>query len=258
MKNRVALVTGASSGIGEAIVLSLVKAGVKCIGVSRREARLTALQSKIHQQYGDDKFISVALDLRANDAVSSLLSRFPSHWPQPDILINNAGLALGTAPAQHCDLDDWHTMIDTNITALVDLTHAITPSLRKMPRADIINMSSVAANYPYPGGNVYGATKAFVRQFSLGLRADLLDSNVRVTSVEPGMCETEFSVVRFAGDAEKASKVYEGMNPLSADDIATTIMSILKLPAHVNVNTIEIMPTQQAFGAFAVHRGSVK
>ncbi len=257
MKNRVAIVTGASSGIGEAIVLSLVGDGVKCIGVSRRETRLTALLDKIHKNFGEDKFFPLALDLRSDNAVSTLLSQFPSHWPQPDILVNNAGLALGTEPAQNCSLQDWHTMIDTNITALVNLTHAMTPMLRQRPRADIINMSSVAANYPYPGGNVYGATKAFVRQFSLGLRADLLDSNVRVTSVEPGMCDTEFSTVRFDGDSEKAAKVYEGMQPLSADDIATTVISILQLPPHVNVNSIEIMPTQQGFGPFAVHRRSV-
>ncbi|MEM7740113.1 MAG: SDR family NAD(P)-dependent oxidoreductase, partial [Pseudomonadota bacterium] len=172
-----------------------------------------------------------------------------------DVLINNAGLALGLAGAVEADLDHWDQMIDTNVRGLVHLTRHLLPKMKPLSRADIINISSVAGSYPYPGGNAYGGTKAFVKQFSLNLRPDLLGSNVRVTSVEPGMTETEFSNVRFEGDDAKADQVYQGMKPLKGADVARVITDILALPAHININRVEIMPVQQAFGPFAVARG---
>lgn len=247
---RVAIVTGATSGIGRALVIQLAANGIRCIAVGRREEKLRQLQEGL----GSENVFILPLDLRDKNAATVISECLPENWPRPDILINNAGLALGTLPAQQCLLSDWETMIETNVTSLVKVTHALLPSLIETKRADIINMSSVAATHPYLGGNVYGATKAFVRQFSLGLRSDLLGTNVRVTSVEPGMCETEFSLVRFDGDDEKAAKVYQGMKPLSSDDVALTVVGVLELPHHVTVNTIELMPTQQAFGNFAVDR----
>jgi len=249
-RGRVAIVTGASSGFGYSTVKRLVAAGAKCIATARRSERLEALISEC----GPGSVIPAAVDVTHPAAAEAILAARPQSWPLPDILINNAGLALGAGPAQKSNLDDWLQMIDTNISGLVRLTHAVLPEFEKLDRADIVNLSSVAASYPYPGGNVYAATKAFVRQFSLGLRADLLGSNVRVTSIEPGMCETEFSIVRFAGDKEKADSLYRDMSPITADDIANVIASILALPPHVNVNTIELMPTRQAFSAFAVSR----
>jgi len=172
----------------------------------------------------------------------------------PDILVNNAGLALGLAGAAEAELDDWDRMIATNITGLVHLTRAMLPRMKPLPRADVVNISSVAGSYPYPGGNAYGATKAFVTQFSLNLRSDLLGSKVRVTSVEPGLTETEFSQVRFHGDRDKAASVYKGTDNLTADDIARVITDILVLPPHININRVEIMPVCQAFGPFAIRR----
>jgi 3-hydroxy acid dehydrogenase/malonic semialdehyde reductase len=178
----------------------------------------------------------------------------PAEFADVDILFNNAGLALGLSPAHKADMADWQQMIDTNVTALVRMTHAVLPGMVARNRGHVLNMASVAASYPYPGGNVYGASKAFVRQFSLNLRADLLGTKVRVTSIEPGMCETEFSLVRFKGDAAAAAKVYAGMKPLAADDVALVCENVLSLPEHINVNTLEVMPVQQAWGPFAVSR----
>jgi NADP-dependent 3-hydroxy acid dehydrogenase YdfG len=187
--------------------------------------------------------------------VNALLPSLPEAFQAIDILFNNAGLALGLNKAPDTDIADWETMIQTNVMGLARITRAVLPGMVARNRGDVLNMSSVAASYPYPGGNVYGATKAFVRQFSLNLRADLLGTAIRVTSIEPGMCETEFSVVRFKGDEAAAAKVYQGMKPLSAEDIATTLEAVLRLPAHININTLEVMPVQQAFGPFAVSRG---
>lgn len=250
LQGRVAIVTGASSGIGKSLVCQLVNDGAKCLAIGRREDRLKQLE----EEFTCEQVSILPLDLRKANAASDLIGSIPGHWSTPDILINNAGLALNSSPAQECNLEDWETMIDTNINSLVRLTHAVLPLLLDANRADIINMSSVAATYPYPGGNVYGATKAFVRQFSLGLRADLLGKNVRVSSIEPGMCETEFSLVRFNGDKQAAERVYKNMQALGPDDVAEAIVGILQLPPHVCVNTIELMPTQQAFGPFSVHR----
>jgi NADP-dependent 3-hydroxy acid dehydrogenase YdfG len=247
---RVVVVTGATSGFGAAFARRLTRAGGKVIAVGRRAERLAALA----MDCAPGSVLGRAVDLQDPAAPEAILQNLPEPFIAIDGLINNAGLALGLGPAQKAALPNWETMIAVNVQALVRLTHAVLPQLVDRPRADIINLASVAASYPYPGGNVYGATKAFVRQFSLGLRSDLLGTRVRVTSLEPGMCETEFSVVRFGGDQDAAAKVYAGMKPLSAEDVADALEAILRLPAHLNVNTMEIMPIQQAFGPFAVDR----
>lgn len=188
-------------------------------------------------------------------SIAALLPGLPAGFEAIDVLYNNAGLALGLSKAHEASLDDWETMIATNVTGLVRMTRAVLPGMVARNRGDVMNISSVAASYPYPGGNVYGATKAFVRQFSLNLRADLIGTRVRVTSIEPGMADTEFSVVRFKGDQAAADKVYTGVQAMSADDVALVCENVLKLPAHINVNTLELMPVQQAWGPFAVDRG---
>jgi 3-hydroxy acid dehydrogenase/malonic semialdehyde reductase len=250
LKDATALVTGATSGIGLACVEALAGAGARIVAVGRRTDRLEALAARlpgrVHPQ---------SLDVRDDAAVERALATLPSPFASVDLLINSAGMALGLEPAQRASLDDWERMIDVNCRALVRLTRLLLPGMVARDRGHVVNVGSVAGNWPYPGGNVYGATKAFVRQFSLNLRSDLLGTKVRVTNVEPGMVETEFSVVRFHGDSARAGKVYEGMQPLSAADIADTVLWCVTRPAHVNVNTIEVMPVQQAFSPFAVSRG---
>ena len=250
-QGRIALVTGATSGFGEAMTRRLIAGGAKVIAVGRRAERLETLA----RQLATDRLLTRGLDVTDADAVAAFPADLPPDFADIDILFNNAGLALGLSKAHEADLADWETMIATNVTGLARVTRAVLPGMVARNRGDVINMSSVAASYPYPGGNAYGATKAFVRQFSLNLRADLLGSRVRVTSVEPGMAETEFSVVRFKGDEAAASKVYSGVDAMTADDVALVCENVLRLPAHINVNTIEIMPVQQAFAPFAVDRG---
>jgi NADP-dependent 3-hydroxy acid dehydrogenase YdfG len=248
-RGRIALVTGATSGFGRAMALRVLRAGGRVIATGRRADRLEELARE-----GGDMVLARPLDLRERDAGHRLVESLPADFAAIDILFNNAGLALGLEPAQRADLAEWEQMIETNITGLVRVAHAVLPGMVERGRGHIINLSSVAANYPYPGGNVYGATKAFVRQFSLNLRADLLGTPVKVTSLEPGACETEFSQVRFRGDDAAAAKVYENMKPLSAEDVVDTAEAVLRFPAHLNVNTIEIMPVQQAFAPFAMSR----
>lgn len=248
-ENRTALVTGATSGIGRATAIKLLEGGARVVATGRRADRLEAFKTEL----GTDRLQTAVLDMMDVTAVDSFPSTLAEEW-QPDILVNNAGLALGLAGAAEAELSHWDQMIATNVTGLVHLTRTVLPRMKTLPRADVINISSVAATYPYPGGNAYGATKAFVQQFSLNLRSDLLGSKVRVTSVEPGMTETEFSLVRFEGDAGKADQVYQGTDSMTGEDIARVITDILALPAHVNVNRIELMPVQQAFGPFAVSR----
>jgi 3-hydroxy acid dehydrogenase/malonic semialdehyde reductase len=252
LAGKVALVTGASSGFGDACAEALVRAGARVIATGRRQERLEALAARL----GKDKVYPVVLDVQDREAVEAAIAGLPPALAAIDVLVNNAGLALGLEPAQRASLDEWETMIATNCRGLVTVTRAVVPGMVERNRGHVVNIGSVAATYPYPGGNVYGATKAFVHQFTLNLRADLLGTAVRATVVEPGMAETEFSLVRFNGDAAKAAKVYDGMKPLSAQDIAETIRWIVSLPAHVNVNAIELMPTQQAFSPFAFHRKS--
>ena len=248
---RIALVTGATSGFGEAFARRLLAAGARVIATGRRAERLAELEAELSTKH----LLIRELDVRSQASVDVLMTGLPADFADVDILYNNAGLALGLAKAHEADLDQWQTMIDTNVTGLVRVTRAVLPGMVARNRGDVINISSVAASYPYPGGNVYGATKAFVRQFSLNLRADLLGTKIRVTSIEPGMADTEFSLVRFGGDAAAASKVYQGVHAMSADDVALVCEQVLCLPAHINVNTLELMPVQQAFSPFAVDRG---
>jgi len=247
------VITGASSGFGRAAAKRFASEGYRLVLMARRLERLTDLASMLED---DGSCHVVELDVRDSKAVSEAFLTLPEPFHQPDILINNAGLALGLSGADAVDLDDWETMVDTNIKGLMYCTRACLPIMVEQGRGHVINMGSVAANWPYPGGNVYGGTKAFVQQFTRNLRTDLLGKGVRATVIEPGMCETEFSVVRFSGDESKAAAVYEGMKPLSADDIADVIVWVALRPAHVNINQIELMPVEQTWSPFAVHRES--
>ncbi|MDF7776063.1 SDR family NAD(P)-dependent oxidoreductase [Sphingomonas sp. AOB5] len=243
-----ALITGATAGIGEAAARAFVEAGWHVIGTGRRTERLEALKAEL-----GERFHGAVFDVRDEAARDAALDALPAAFRDIDLLINNAGLALGLKPAQEASLDQWKTMIDTNITALVSVTHKLLPGLIARKGA-IINLSSVAASYPYPGGNAYGATKSFVRQFSLNLRSDLIGTGVRVTSIEPGMVETEFTVVRTGGDQAASDKLYGGVTPMTGEDIAETMLWVATLPPHMNINTIELMPVNQAFSPFLVHR----
>ena len=247
------VITGASSGFGQAAAKRFASEGYRLVLMARRLERLTDLASTLEE---DAPCHVVELDVRDSNAVSEAFATLPEPFHQPDILINNAGLALGLSGADAVDLDDWETMVDTNIKGLMYCTRACLPMMVEQGQGHVINMGSVAANWPYPGGNVYGGTKAFVQQFTRNLRTDLLGKGVRATVIEPGMCETEFSVVRFSGDESKAAAVYEGMKPLSADDIADVIVWVALRPAHVNINQIELMPVAQTWSPFAVHRES--
>ena len=247
------VITGASSGFGQAAAKRFASEGYRLVLMARRLERLTDLAFTLEE---DAPCHVVELDVRDSNAVSEAFATLPEPFHQPDILINNAGLALGLSGADAVDLDDWETMVDTNIKGLMYCTRACLPMMAERGRGHVINMGSVAANWPYPGGNVYGGTKAFVQQFTRNLRTDLLGKGVRATVIEPGMCETEFSVVRFSGDESKAAAVYEGMKPLSADDIADVIVWVALRPAHVNINQIELMPVAQTWSPFAVHRES--
>jgi len=242
------LVTGATAGIGAACARAFVDAGWRVIGTGRRAERLQALTDEL----GADRFHGCAYDVRDDAARDAALASLPEAFREIDCLVNNAGLALGTAKAQDADLGDWTTMIDTNVTALVSLTHKLLPGLIARKGA-IVMLSSVAATYPYSGGNVYGGTKAFVRQFALGLRSDLSGTGVRVTSIEPGMVETEFTLVR-TGDQEASDKLYAGVNPLTAEDIASTVLWVATLPPRMNINALELMPVNQSFAGFLVAR----
>jgi serine 3-dehydrogenase len=247
--SKTVLVTGATAGIGEAAVRAFVAAGWKAIATGRRADRLEKLVASL----GADKVHPAIFDVRDDAARDAALDALPEGFREIDLLINNAGLALGTAPAHKADVDQWKTMIDTNVTALVSLTHRLLPGLVARKGA-IINLSSVAATYPYLGGNVYGGTKAFVEQFSLGLRADLHGSGVRVTSIEPGMVETEFTTIRTGGDQAASDTLYKGANPMTGEDIAATMLWVADLPAHLNINRLELMPVSQSFAGFQVAR----
>lgn len=246
---RTAFVSGATSGFGRATARTFVGAGWQVIGSGRRAGRLDALRDEL-----GESFHPACFDMRDGSAMHAALDTVPDRFRGIDLLLNNAGLAQGTRPAQDALLSDWRTMIDTNITALVTLTHALLPVLVERKGA-IINVSSTAANYPYAGGNVYGGSKAFVSQFSLNLRADLHGTGVRVTALEPGMAETEFTLVRTHGDQAASDTLYAGVEPMSAADIADTILWIATLPPHLNVNRLELMPTRQSFAGFQLHRG---
>jgi len=245
-----ALVTGATSGFGHAIAQRLVRDGHRVIAAGRRADRLAALQRDLGQS-----LLPLTLDITDAAAVAALPGSLPEGWREVEVLVNNAGLALGLDPAQEADLDQLDRMIATNVTGLVHMTRALLPGMVARNRGHVVNLGSVASSYPYPGGHVYGGTKAFVKQFSLNLKADLVGSFVRITDVEPGLCGgTEFSTVRFSGDDARAAAVYKGTEPLTADDIAETVSWVVSLPRHVNINRIEMMPTCQAPGPLAIKR----
>ncbi len=245
-------ITGATAGFGWECARRFAREGCRLIVCGRREERLQALEEDLQ---GVAAVHSLVLDVRDRAGVTAAVRELPEEFRSVDILVNNAGLALGLQPAYKADLDDWEDMVDTNIKGLMYCTRLLLPGMVEQNRGHIINIGSVAGNWPYPGGNAYGATKAFVRQFSLNLRADLSGTAIRVTNIEPGIADTEFSVVRFKGNREKASSVYEGTQPLTAADIAETVWWVSTLPAHVNINTLEVMPTCQSWNPFAIHRG---
>jgi 3-hydroxy acid dehydrogenase/malonic semialdehyde reductase len=250
---KVALVTGASAGLGAAITRRLAGGGWRVVAVARRMERLRALADEL-----GEAVLPLALDLEQGAAVTAALGELPAGHRDVDLLVNNAGLAIGMEPVQEGRPDEWDRVVDVNCRALIRCTRALLPGMVARRRGHVINLGSVAATYPYAGGAVYGASKAFVRQFSLDLRSDLHGTGVRVTCIEPGMVGgTEFSDVRFRGDAERAAGVYAGMQALTPDDIAETVWWTASLPAHVNVNVLELMPADQSFAGFQVHRAAV-
>jgi hypothetical protein len=244
------LITGASAGFGEAMCRAFTAAGFNVVGAARRMEKLQALAEEL-----GGSFYPLQMDVADTSSVPAALQSLPEGFKEIDCLINNAGLALGLDSADKANFADWQTMIQTNIVGLTFLTRQILPQMVERKSGYIINIGSIAGNYPYPGGNVYGATKAFVRQFSLNLRADLAGTGIRVTDIEPGLCGgTEFSNVRFKGDDERAAGVYENIRFIRPEDIADTALWLYRRPAHMNVNTIEIMPVAQSFGALPVVR----
>ena len=246
----IALVTGATAGFGTATARLLAARGHKVIITGRRAERLHALQQEL-----GDACLPLAFDIRDEAATLAALTSLPPQWQAIELLVNNAGLALGAAPYPDCELADWKQMIATNIEGLVTVTYAVLRGMIARNRGHIINLGSTAGSYPYAGGNVYGATKAFVKQFSLNLRTDLLGTNVRVSNVEPGLCGgTEFSNVRYHGDDVKAAALYENVDYLTPEDIAETVLWIAERPAHMNINRIEIMPVAQASAGLAVKK----
>ena len=245
----IVFITGASAGFGAAMARTFVKNGHQVVLAARRKDRLEALAREL-----GESALPIAMDVTDKNSIEEALSMLPQSWRQIDVLINNAGLALNTKPAYEVQLEDWETMIATNIKGLVTMTHALLPAMVERGSGLVINIGSVAGRTPYPGGNVYGATKAFVEQFTLNLRADLAGTGVRATNIAPGLCGgTEFSNVRLRDDAA-AAKVYEGTQPLTAEDIAETAYWVASLPPHVNINQIEMMPTCQGYGPLNIKR----
>ena len=245
---KTAFVTGATAGIGEATVRTLIASGWRCVATGRRKERLDALVEEL----GADKVYPAAFDVRDTAAMEAAIADLPEGFAGIDLLVNNAGLAQGLKPAQEADLDDWQTMIDTNVTAMVRLTRLLLPGLIERKGA-VIAIGSVAGSYVYPGGNVYAGSKAFANHFTLALRADLHGTGVRVTSIEPGMVETEFTLVR-TGSQQASDDLYRGAEPMTGQDIADTIRWIAELPPHLNINRIELMPVSQDFAGFRVAR----
>ncbi|NDV18113.1 SDR family NAD(P)-dependent oxidoreductase [Pseudodesulfovibrio sp. JC047] len=245
-----ALITGATAGFGKAMAERYAAEGWQVIVTGRRTDRLAELQEAL----APAQVHTIAFDIQDKAACFAAVEQLPEAFKRVDVLVNNAGLALGLDPAQSCNLDDWETMIDTNIKGLMYMTRALLPSMVERDKGHIVNLGSVAGTYPYPGGNCYGGTKAFVNHFSKNLLADLLGTKIRVTNIEPGLCESEFSVVRFKGDTTSADNVYQGTDPIKPEDIAEIVYWTTTLPAHININALEVMPVDQAFSPFAINR----
>ena len=242
------LITGASAGFGKALAERLVAKGHRVIGCARRIDRLQALAADL-----GEAFLPVVMDVSDTASIPQIIADLPDGFSQIDVLVNNAGLALGTGPAQEANLDDWMRMTDTNIKGLMALTHAVLPAMVARDNGYVINVGSIAGSWPYFGGNVYGATKAFVKQFSLNLRADLIGTQVRVTNLEPGnVAGTEFSNVRYHGDDDKAAKVYDGFKTMTGDDVGDILLWLIESPAHVNVNRLEVMPVAQTYNGLTI------
>ncbi|HAZ07488.1 MAG TPA: NAD(P)-dependent oxidoreductase [Elusimicrobia bacterium] len=248
-KSLTVLVTGATSGFGAAACRRFAGAGARVIAAGRRSERLAALKDEL----GSLCHVA-AFDARDRKAAQACLDALPKAFTRVNVVVAGAGLALGLEPAHQARMEDWEEMVATNINGLLYTVRAVLPGMVARDEGHVVLIGSVAADYPYPGGNVYGATKAFVKQFALNLRADLLGANVRVTNIEPGLAETEFSLVRFKGDAEKAGRPYQGLTPLSAEDVAEAIFWSCTLPRHLNINRLQMMPVMQAFGPFAFKR----
>ena len=242
------LITGASAGFGKALAERLVANGHRVIGCARRIDKLNALADTL-----GENFLPVVMDVSDTDSIPQIIADLPDDFKQIDVLVNNAGLALGTEPAHKASLDDWMRMTDTNVKGLMALTHAVLPAMVERDSGYIINVGSIAGSWPYFGGNVYGATKAFVKQFSLNLRADLIGTQVRVTNIEPGVVAgTEFSNVRYHGDDDKAAKVYDGFKTMTGEDIGDILLWLIESPAHINVNRLEVMPVAQTYNGLTV------
>lgn len=251
---KTALVTGATAGFGTAICRQFIQSGYRVIGTGRRVERLHALQQELGEY-----FLPLAFDVTDYHAAEQCLKNRPADWQSIDVLVNNAGLALGLERADQANIEDWAQMIDTNVKGLVTMTRLVLPEMVEKNAGHIINIGSIAGNYAYPGGNVYGGTKAFVKQFSLNLRADLAGTAIRVSNVEPGLCGgTEFSNIRFKGDDEKAAKLYENVEYVSPEDIANIVLWLNQQPPHVNINRVEVMPTAQTFAPLNVARTQPK
>jgi 3-hydroxy acid dehydrogenase / malonic semialdehyde reductase len=252
MRDDIVLITGASSGIGRATAQRFHQAGARVVLVARRADRLQELA----QELGHERVHSVVADITDSEALDSAMENIPTGFQEISILVNNAGCAVGVEPIWEGDLKDWDTMVSLNIGALLRITRWVLPQMVERNRGHIINIGSIAGRYPYKGGHVYGATKAFVEQFSHNLRCDLLGKRIRVTNIEPGLVETEFSVRRFRGDQEKADSVYEGIDAMTGEDIAEAVVWSASVPERMNINRIEMMATMQAAGGFAFHRES--
>jgi len=249
--NKTAMITGATAGFGEACARLLAANGYKVIITGRREENLERLKKELESK---TDVLTITMDVRIKEKVFSQIENIPEEFSKIDVLVNNAGLALGLEPAHKTDIQDWDQMVDTNIKGLMYVSRAILPGMVQRGTGHIVNIGSIAGSYPYPGGNTYGASKAFVKQFSRNLRSDLIGTGIKVTNIEPGLAYTEFSKVRFHGDKEKADSIYEGTLPLVAEDIAETVFWSISRPGHVNINSIEIMPTCQAWGPFTINK----
>ena len=252
LQNRTILITGASSGIGAACAAVFAQAGARLILTARRRDRLEQLADRLKQQFSTQTHL-VSLDVSDRDQVNSALQALPADWAAIDVLVNNAGLSRGLDKLHEADIQDWEEMIDTNVKGLLYVTRSLVPGMVERGQGHVVNIGSIAGHQTYPGGSVYCATKAAVRSLSEGLKLDLLGTPVRVTSVDPGMVETEFSQVRFRGDGDRANSVYKGVIPLTPEDIADIILFCVTRPAHVNISDLIVLATDQA-SATLVHR----